>query len=133
VDSSELAREGFSSWRPFSLASERELLAAAPEAFGVYAVRCLDRHKTRLGQSDLVYIGSAANQRGLKGRIRQYFHYGPTQRTNQRIIRLVGQSTRYEIAFTVSTSPSEVKLLEALLLQRYEAAHGQLPPQNLRR
>jgi hypothetical protein len=132
LDSSDLDDAGFSTWSPFHSGSERGLLTILPLSFGVYAVRCQDWHQTVKGRSDLDYIGSAANQQGLRNRIRQYFHPGPTQSTDQRVIGHVSQSARHEIAFEVCEPQDAAKTLELALLRQYELVHGELPPVNRR-
>jgi len=133
MNSRGLAAHGFVLWLPFNRAGERDLLERTPEEPGVYAFGRLTPYTRRVGESDIVYIGSAANERGLKMRLRQYFHPGPTQHTNRRILALVGDSKDYEVAFTQVPSRSVARGLEAKLLQMYRAEHGELPPENRRR
>jgi excinuclease UvrABC nuclease subunit len=99
---------------------------------GVYAVRCCRDYQRVVGTSDILYIGSATNREGLRKRIYQYFHPGPTQRTNRRILALVGDCTDFEVSFTETKSNPNAKMLEAELLEQYESEHGQLPPENKR-
>jgi hypothetical protein len=68
----------------------------------------------------------------LKGRILQYFHPGHAQRTNKRILDRVSNSSGCCLAFAVTKSIPEAKMLEASLLEKYEVDHGELPPENLR-
>ncbi len=81
------------------------------------------------GKSDVLYIGSATNQNGLRGRLQQYFSPGPTQRTNQRLMERCGDSD-YDIGFVVTGSSSDALGLEAQLLQSYVDEHHELPPEN---
>lgn len=83
------------------------------------------------GSSDIFYFGKATNQQGLKHRIRQYFSPGPTQRTNIRILSLVGESNDYELAFVETASRPDAIMLEANLLDKYEAEHGELLSGNM--
>ncbi len=133
MNSLELASYGLEKWMAFNLINEKNLLANTPPRLGVYAIRRRNPYRLRKGESDLVYIGSAANQQGLSMRLRQYFHPGPTQATNRRILNLVEKSNDFEVAFAVVSSPAKAKALEAELLERYEADHAGLPPENLRR
>lgn len=133
VNSLDLNNYGFGRWWPFNLAGEKNLLGNVPRNPGVYAVRHRQPYRRATGESDLLYIGSAANQQGLNMRLRQYFHPGPTQATNKRILTLVGKSADFEVSFVVTPSPARARGLEAELLERYESDHGELPPQNLRR
>jgi len=68
----------------------------------------------------------------LKHRLRQYFHPGPTQRTNIRILNLVDGSSNFEVSVAPTDSIPDAKFLESMLLGAYEANHGELPPENKR-
>jgi len=131
--SSDLAGYGFGPWWPFSRLQERTLLATVPKAIGAYAIRRREPFQRVLGQSDLLYVGCATNAQGLNLRLRQYFHPGPTQRTNRRILEVIGTSGDFEVAVAVSESIAAARALEATLLERYERDHGELPPENRRR
>ena len=91
--STELAEYGLRSWVTFNQAGEKALLAALPTRPGVYVMRCRRDYQRAVGSSDVLYVGSATNAQGLKTRLRQYFHPGPTQRTNKRIMALVADCT----------------------------------------
>jgi excinuclease UvrABC nuclease subunit len=131
--STDLPQHGFGTWFAFNRKSEAPLVAALPLKPGVYAVRCCQDYQRRVGRSDIPYIGSAANDEGLRKRMYQYFHSGPTQRTNKRIFALVADCTDFEVSFTETKSNPEAKMLEAVLLETYEREHGELPPENKRR
>jgi hypothetical protein len=131
MDSEALRQYGFTAWARFNKASERELLSKAPRLPGVYSIRLLGpRLQLAQATSDLVYIGSAAGHAGLQLRLRQYFHPGPTQRTNRRLLAVCGESDLYEIAFVVLESGDAAKLLEAQLLHGFLGDHCQLPREN---
>jgi hypothetical protein len=131
VDSSHLIRKGFGAWMPFNRLGERALLVAAPPGHGVYCIRVRGpRVALGAGHSDIIYIGSAANRQGLRTRLRQYFHPGPTQWTNRRLLARCGDSDHYEAAFVLSDSPAAAKCLEAELLHSFQREHGQLPEEN---
>jgi hypothetical protein len=72
MDSEELSKMGFSEWHPFNREAKKGLLCAAPKSVGVYAIRRDTPFSRALGASDILYIGSAANQKGMYGRIGQY-------------------------------------------------------------
>jgi len=131
--STDLAAHGFGTWTPFTKAGRKILLAGLPNNPGVYAIRCCRNSKRKLGSSDILYFGKGTNQKGLKNRIGQYFSPGPTQRTNLRLLALIGDSADYELAFAVTKSSPEAIMLEATLLELYETEHGELPPENKRR
>jgi hypothetical protein len=48
----------------------------------------------------------------LKNRLRQYFHLGPTQRTNIRILHLVGDRCDFEVAVAPTGPIPDAKFLE---------------------
>ena len=93
----DLQVNGFAHWGRFNRRAKAELLKRVPRAFGVYIIRKTEPVKRSRGESDIVYVGSACNQNGLRGRINQYYSPGPTQFTNRRILELVGESDDYEI------------------------------------
>jgi excinuclease UvrABC nuclease subunit len=131
--SPDLASYGFGTWSPFSKAGKSALINSLPVRPGVYAIRCCREFTRKNGSSDILYLGSATNAQGVRHRIRQYFSPGPTQRTNIRILALIGDCDDYELAFVVTKSIPEAKMLEATLLEKYEGEHGELPPENKRR
>ncbi len=133
MKSSDLASYGFGIWSPFSKAGKSALIASLPVKPGMYATRCCREFARRIGSSDILYFGSATNAQGIKHRVRQYFSPGPTQRTNIRILTLIGDCADYELAFVATNSIPEAKMLEATLLEKYEGEHGELPPENRRR
>ncbi|HLZ71735.1 MAG TPA: hypothetical protein VKV26_17670 [Dehalococcoidia bacterium] len=132
MDSIQLAERGFGNWHGFAPNHEDALVSMLPSQPGVYAIRRRTPICRFIGSSDLAYIGSASNLRGLKGRIRQYFHPGPTQYTNQRIRALIAASPDYEIGYVRTDTAMAAVMLESTLLERYEAEHGELPPLNHR-
>jgi hypothetical protein len=131
MNSADLSSAGFRQWTRFNRSSEKQLLLIAPQQEGVYAIRRRTPFQRRRGTSDIVYVGSAVNRvGGLQTRCRQYFHPGPTQHTNKRILALCGDCDDFEIAFFI-VKPA--KGMESDLLNRYEVEHGELPPENRRR
>ena len=126
----DLQKEGFVNWGTFNRPARTDLLKRIPSGFGVYIVRAMQGTKRIRGVSDIIYVGSACNQNGLKGRIRQYFSPGPTQPTNKRILALVGDSDDYELGWLELPAKSDAVGLEQRLLERYFEDHGERPPQN---
>lgn len=131
--STDLTADGFGTWTPFTKAGKAALFLALPNEPGVYAIRCCREFKRKRGTSDILYFGKGTNRNGLRHRIRQYFSPGPTQRTNIRLLALIGSTTDYELAFVATNAAPEAIMLEAKLLERYELEHGELPPENKRR
>jgi len=133
MNSLDLEREGLAEWQRFAKPDERSLISSLPKSPGIYVIRYAQPLGRLLGQSDIFYIGSAVNVNGIKGRIRQYFHPGPTQSTNKRILALLDTMDNLEISFLECSSGLEAKELERQLLIRYEKDHSELPPLNRRR
>lgn len=128
----DLESEGFSSWYTFTTGNEHSLIAALPKAPGIYVIRSPQSFARTIGESDICYVGSAANSNGLKGRIRQYFHPGPTQSTNWRVLSFLKQSGNLELAFLVCSGIGEAKKMEKVILSKYISEHGELPLLNRR-
>ncbi len=133
MKSSDLSSYGFGAWLPFSKIGKARLIASLPSGPGAYAIRCSREFVRKQGTSDILYFGKGTNQQGIKHRVRQYFSPGRTQWTNIRILKLIGDCDDYELAFVEATSIPEAIMLEASLLEKYEAEHGELPPENKRR
>lgn len=106
------------------------VLENMPNTPGVYAIRGPRR---RAYPSDIIYIGSAANARGLHGRIHQYFHPGSGQRTARRIHQRITTEQDLEISYSTTDTWADAKCLEAQLLYRFETSFGCLPEENKRR
>ncbi len=130
MNSGDLMSLGFTAWQPIDLAHEQALIATLPRQFGVYVIRRNQPIGRFQGQSDIAYIGKAANAGGLRERIRQYFHPGPTQPTNWRVLNLVINGAGFELAFVTCNTAQAAKDLDSQLLIQYDAAHLELPPLN---
>ncbi len=130
MDSQSLTAEGFSVWLPFNTASCDAMLAAAPTEVGVYVIRRNTPFPRIRDESDILYIGSATNRDGLRMRLRHYFHPGPTQWTNQRLLARCGDSSDYDISFVTCANEDAALELEIGLLTRYRGDHLELPPEN---
>ncbi len=110
------------------------MLGQLPSAPGVYVVLFDCMHERLVGSSDIAYIGKATNQNGLRGRVRQYFHPGPTQSTNLAMKeRLWEHDCSLRVGFTTSKSKADAERLESELLIQFEIEHGELPPYNRQR
>ncbi len=134
MDAIDLTNKGFGKWASFSAASEREILSGLPTAPGVYAILLCQSQACGRASSEIAYVGRAVNQGGLRGRVRQYFHPGPTQSTNIAMKqRLFDPSLALRLGFIVTTTTAAAKRLESDLLIEFEAQHRQLPPYNRQR
>ncbi|PIX31729.1 hypothetical protein COZ60_02940 [Candidatus Bathyarchaeota archaeon CG_4_8_14_3_um_filter_42_8] len=116
--------KGVSEWHPFN----EETVKSAPKQSGIYIFRmaqskCFERLK---GETDILYIGSTEGKHGLRGRLQQYLHPGPTQWTNKRI-HAMAKKYDMEIAWCLC---GEASNLELQLLRRYFEDHDELPPLN---
>ena len=63
MTTSDLQKEGFVAWMAFNRQGKAELIRNVPSQFGVYVVRTTKAIKRIRGESDIVYIGSACNQK----------------------------------------------------------------------
>lgn len=133
MDSSSLQALGIGFWREFSFSNEQELIEHLPALPGVYVVLLPSAHGRRRGASDIAYIGKATNQQGLRGRIRQYFHPGPTQRTNIAMNQRLRSSLPLRLGCIAVPSAKDATRVESELLLKFEAQHGELPPFNRQR
>ena len=131
MDSIALRGLGFGSWTPISVDTETALLSGLPVSCGVYAFLFAKSMTRQRGISDIAYIGKASNQNGLRGRVRQYFHPGPTQSTNLAMKRrLAAVDCSLQLGFVVSNSAPMAARLEADLLRQFVHEHAELPPYN---
>jgi excinuclease UvrABC nuclease subunit len=126
MDSTQLKQYGkqFSPWYPFN----KQIIKNVPEDTGVYIIRKVggQRFGRLRGESDILYIGSATSQGGLKQRLQQYFSPGPTQWTNKRINEFAKKYSM-EVAWCLLNEP---KNFEDELLRQYLKEHDELPPFN---
>ena len=134
MDSASLKDIGILSWTKFTCGTERHLLSGMPLSVGVYVILLGNRQLRIRGSSDIAYIGKATNQRGLRGRISQYFHPGPTQSTNIAMNqRLHVADCALRIGFVSADSVQAARRLESDLLLQFEKEHGERPPYNKQR
>lgn len=124
MDSKQLKQRGFIGWFPFN----ENVIANAPGQLGVYVLRrAYGKRFGRLrGKSDILYIGSTEAEKGLRQRLRQYLHPGPTQWTNKRINELL-KKYKTEVAWCTCEEPDNS---EHDLLVQYMTEHDELPPLN---
>jgi len=132
MQSSNLTNYRFLDWLPFSTETQNQLIPALPSKIGVYVIKYKSEFGRFIGESDIVYIGSTTNKGGLKARIRQYFHPGPTQLTNIRINEMLSRKIGFSISFKTTFTKEEARETENLLLGMYYQDHLELPPQNRR-
>lgn len=130
LKSSQLVDYGFVTWRSFSLIQENALLTVLPKQMGVYVIRDSKNFGRYQGESDIVYIGSTTSSRGLKRRIRFYFHPGQTQHTSQRIHKMLKHIHTLEISWIRSNAGEDARRIEKKLLNQYFTDHLELPPFN---
>jgi hypothetical protein len=105
MKSGDLIQHGFANWLRFNRAEESTLLTGLPSSPAVYVLRDHAEHCRWRGRSDIYYIGSATNTAGLKWRIRNIFHPGGKNETNQRILREITAFPTHEMAYVETTSP----------------------------
>jgi hypothetical protein len=116
--------KGISKWHPFN----KETVKDAPVQHGIYIFRIAQskRFGRLKGESDILYIGSTKCNRGLRGRLEQYFTPAHSQLTN---IRIHAMAKKYDME--VAWYPyTEAGNLEHQLLRRYIGDHDELPPLN---
>lgn len=130
MKSSDLKDRGFGAWCTFVLEVEHQLLGDLPTATGVYSMRFPTEQARLRGTSDIAYIGKATNQKGLRGRVRQYFHPGWRQSTNLAMKARLVEGMLLEFAYTVTAGVGDAVSLESELLLAFEGEHGERPPFN---
>ena len=130
MDSCDLTQFGFIAWQAIDATNEKALLVTLPEKFGVYVIRRVQPIGRFQGESDIAYIGKATNAGGLRRRIYQYFHPGPTQTTNQRILAMIAHSNAFQLSNVICETAEEATALEHRLLSQYDSDHLELPPLN---
>jgi excinuclease UvrABC nuclease subunit len=130
MDSNSLSRKGFERWQDFSLKAEATLSSGLPTSNGVYVIKNDISFGRFVGESDIIYIGSASDENGLRGRILQYFNPEPTQITNKRINGILHLRPGLKISYVLKASVDDVNALESSLLKEYDRQHGELPPAN---
>lgn len=132
MTSSDLRTEGIVSWCRFTPDRQSEVLRKAPLDYGVIVVRKTTPESRLRGESDIIFVGTAANDKGIRQRINEFFSPGPSQTTHHRVLALIQDSGEYEIGWCVLRTKVEAAPLKRRLLERFFQEHGELPPQNLR-
>ena len=130
MDSNSLSRKGFERWQDFSLKAEAVLSSGLPISNGVYVIRNETPFGRFVGDSDIVYIGSASGGSNLRERVLQYFNPGPTQIAIKRINGILHLRPGLKISYVLKPSADEADALESALLKEYDHQHGELPPAN---
>lgn len=133
MEKRELEAIGFVGWEPFSLQNEKQLLQSLPAVFAVYSIVFTERCARENSCSDIAYIGKATNQKGLRHRIRQYFHPGHSNRTNIRLKEHMKSNLLMSLGYLVCQSSEQASHIESDLLLRYEKEHKELPLFNKRK
>lgn len=93
-------------------------------------MRLIQKQPRLRGESDIAYVGRATNRNGIRGRIRQYFHPGWRQATNQAMKARLLQGVVLEFAHVITATSAAAIDLESELLLAFEAEHGERPPFN---
>ena len=111
-------------WR----ALQPEILQEAPKEVGLYVFRTKDgtRFGRLRGESDIIYIGSAKGQGGIRRRLYSHLHPGPTQATNKRS-RWLQDKVQMEVAWECGETAASK---EGLALGLYRQDHWEFPPLN---
>ena len=130
MDGNSLSRKGFERWQDFSLKAEATLSSGLPTSKGVYGIKNDTSFGRFVGESDIIFIGSAGGENGLRGRILQYFNPEPIQITNKRINGILHLRPELKIAYVLKASADDAIALESSLLKEYDRQHGELPPAN---
>jgi hypothetical protein len=130
MDSNSLSRKGFERWLDFNLKAEAVLSHVLPTSNGVYVIKNETPFGRFVGESDIVYIGVASGENGLRGRITQYFSPGQTQSGNKRINEVLHSRPGLKISLVLGLSADDANALEVSLLKEYDRQHGELPPGN---
>jgi len=132
MHSADLLDVGFGAWLCFGTDSESALLVHLPLTPGAFAIRRRPPYQLPVGESDIAYIGYGTSKGGIRERVRQCFHPGPTQTTNLRIREAIRETGGFELSWRQRDSASEARRLVKDLLRRYQHEHEQLPPLRVR-
>ena len=133
MNSKSLRGDGFGPWYEFSIPNEDKLLRSVPREKGVYVIKYKRSFGRFLGKSDIMYFGSSEEKkRGLRGRIRSFFHPGKTQETSQRINEWMKATNGLAISFITRCGRKKPRELETELRAEYAKKHGEFPPWNRR-
>lgn len=115
----------FKKWVDFA-----DLPDDVPKSPGYYIFRLKgeETFKRISGETDIIYIGSSKN---LRNRMNSYLHPGKTTYTNIKINRFVKHHKHeVEVAWVEESEADNARSYEGSLLNRFEAAHHELPPLN---
>lgn len=117
----------FERFLPFDREAERRLWEALPTAPGVYVIR---HQSFGLAEQSIAYIGRATGSEGLRRRIHGYFHPGPTQWTNKRVLAQIDRLAGHDLAYRRASTPLEAVEWEWRLLTVFLKRYGSLPNYN---
>lgn len=100
-----------------------------PDQPGAYAFLMDDPFGRLFGESDILYIGSAAS---LRRRFKLYLDTSSPwyEGTSSRVMKWAENAI--DIGWTQTPTLKDARALERQVLLRYESDHGELPPLNRR-
>ena len=125
MNRSELIARGFDRSIPFDPWGATSGCSSLPLTPGVYGICAAGP------DSEVIYIGCAANARGLRGRILQYFRPGPSQHTNHRVRNFIGSSgNAYLLFYRSAASSQQARTLEYQILTDFVHQNRRLPRLN---
>lgn len=114
----------FSDWMLFT----KELVPNLPTDKGSYVFRTAGGNSiSRVkGESDILYIGSAAKKHDIRNRLGFYFNPSKKSSTGNRINSYLWKN-QMEVSYIIETQPGDV---EQKLIHQYQNEHSELPPFN---
>lgn len=130
MNSKYLLQSGFSGSVRLKIEGEQNF-EKIPIKAAVYALVYQKLFRRLKGNSDIIYIGSTFNRRGLRKRIRQFLHPGPTQTTSIRVNALIREIGSVAVYWRLMNKRN-VRKKEKSLLKKYYNDHRELPPLNMR-
>ena len=107
-----LAENGLADWHVMS--DECKLLSLLPSNIGVFVITKVGNEGQEI---EFIHCGIGVNQKGLKNRIRQIYHPGPTQSTNQNIKNRLDSGQALQLSYKVCESNYAAKELKAKIMK----------------
>lgn len=132
MTSSDLQADGFYTWLLFNRASGSAVTEQAPRGKGVVVIRRKTLEQRRTGESDIIFVGVAANYSGVRQRLSEVLHPGHLQSTHLRLLALVARSDEYQVGWTLTGSKDEAEALKKRILEKFFHDHTELPRENKR-
>ena len=127
MNGDELASSGISRWEEFS---HGIVVASVPAVPGVYAICAAVPFGRLFGSSDILYIGCTSNLRSRIGSYRRDDGVLARRTTNQRLRDYLVEGRLDTVGWVERPDRRHARVLEEMLLERYEREHGELPPLN---